>query len=410
MKLIGPFHQLLTFDSLPLRGAILDDQIEILDQGGVIVNDSGRIVAVGYFKDLQTKYKDEMVQEHYLDEPIVGIPGLVDAHTHICFAGSRHLDYAARNAGKTYLEIAKEGGGIKDTVQKTRMADEAILFQNTLKRVGQSLRNGITTLEIKSGYGLDKVNEIKQLEVITKVNKISEIDIVPTCLAAHVVPYEFGSNASVYMEYITREILPEIKLKGLSNRVDVFIEEEAFNVELSRNYLEHAKGMGFSITIHADQFTTGGSALGASLGALSVDHLEASGENEVDILGKSNTVSTVLPGASLGLGVNFAPARKLLDAGAILAIASDWNPGSAPMGDLLVQASILGAYEKLTSAEVLAGLTYRAAAALGLDNIGRLNKGFLADIIGFQCEDYREILYHQGQLKPALIWKKGKKI
>lgn len=410
MKLIGPFHQLLTFDSLPLRGAILDDQIEILDQGGVIVNDSGRIVAVGYFKDLQTKYKDEIVQEHYLDEPIVGIPGLVDAHTHICFAGSRHLDYAARNAGKTYLEIAKEGGGIKDTVQKTRMADEAILFQNTLKRVGQSLRNGITTLEIKSGYGLDKVNEIKQLEVITKVNKISEIDIVPTCLAAHVVPYEFGSNASVYMEYITREILPEIKLKGLSNRVDVFIEEEAFNVELSRNYLEHAKGMGFSITIHADQFTTGGSALGASLGALSVDHLEASGENEVDILGKSNTVSTVLPGASLGLGVNFAPARKLLDAGAILAIASDWNPGSAPMGDLLVQASILGAYEKLTSAEVLAGLTYRAAAALGLDNIGRLNKGFLADIIGFQCEDYREILYHQGQLKPALIWKKGKKI
>ena len=172
-------------------------------------------------------------------------------------------------------------------------------------------------------------------------------------------------------------------------------------------YLSDAKKLGFDITIHADQFTTGGSELAVKLGALSADHLEASTEREIDMLAQSDVVSVALPGASLGLGMQFTPARKLLDAGASLAISTDWNPGSAPMGDLLVQASLLGIYEKLSSAELLAGITFRAAKALGLSDRGRLSVGFQADMIAFPVKDYRDVFYNQGRVKPSMVWKKG---
>ena len=221
------------------------------------------------------------------------------------------------------------------------------------------------------------------------------------------VPRDFDGSEAVYVNHILQEILPQIRLERLSERVDIFVEETAFGLDSAKHFLTEAQKLGFDLTVHADQFSVGGSALAVALNAVSADHLEAATEKEIDLLAKSKVVATVLPGASLGLGMPFAPARKLLNAGACVAIASDWNPGSAPMGDLLVQAALLGAYEKLSFSEVFAGLTFRAAHALKQHDRGRLTTGQKADMILFDTTDYRDILYAQGMLKPTQVWKNG---
>jgi imidazolonepropionase len=202
-------------------------------------------------------------------------------------------------------------------------------------------------------------------------------------------------------------ILPSIKEQNLSNRVDVFIEEGAFSEVESLEYLNRAKNMGFDLTVHGDQFHPGGSQVAIEAEVMSVDHLESSTEKEIRALAKSEVVCTVLPGASLGLGMSYAPARQLLDAGNCLAIGSDWNPGSAPMGNLITQASLLSALEKLSNAEIFAGITIRAAMALNLLDRGQLIPGQMADIACFPTDDYREILYNQGELKADFVIKKG---
>ncbi|MDH3245538.1 MAG: amidohydrolase family protein, partial [Saprospiraceae bacterium] len=232
-------------------------------------------------------------------------------------------------------------------------------------------------------------------------------DLVPTCLAAHIKPPTWPGDNRSYLASIAEELLPRIKAENLSDRVDIFIEESAFSKEEGADFLKKARNLAFKITVHADQFSSGGSALGRIWDAVSADHLEAINAEDIRLLAESNTVATVLPNASLGLGIPFAPARRLLDAGAILAIASDWNPGSAPMGDLITGAALLSAYEKLSTAEVLAGLTFRAAQALSLTDRGMLQQGKLADMQSYAVTDYREILYHQGQLTPHRVWKKG---
>ncbi len=206
------------------------------------------------------------------------------------------------------------------------------------------------------------------------------------------------------------ELFPVLLEENLTKRIDAFIEKGAFDAKTILPYLKKAKEMGFQLTLHADQFTTGGSEIAVACNALSADHLEASTDKEIQLLAGSSVIATALPGASLGLGCAFAPARKLLDAGGAVAIASDHNPGSAPMGDLLTQASILGAFEKLSNAEILAGITFRAAAALDKQDRGVLQKGFLADFIIFSTPHYNEILYHQGTLKPEKVWKNGKQV
>ncbi|NNL09546.1 MAG: amidohydrolase family protein, partial [Croceitalea sp.] len=213
-----------------------------------------------------------------------------------------------------------------------------------------------------------------------------------------------------YLDLISESLFPILKSERLANRIDAFIEQSAFSPKMIASYFKKAKAMGFDITVHADQFSTGGSQVAVDFGAISADHLEASTEKEIALLSQSNVIATALPGASIGLGCDFTPARKLLDAGAALCIASDHNPGSAPMGDLLVQASILGTFEKLTNTEVLAGITCRAAKALNLNDRGSLEKGMLADFVTFSTNDYREITYHQGQLKPHGVWKNGTKV
>jgi len=400
-KLIGPFTQILPLTGLALKGALKDDDLHIIPQGGVLI-ENGLILAVGDFETLRKANPSTQIQEITGDHVL--LPGFVDCHTHICFAGSRAKDYAMRIQGKTYLEIAKAGGGIWDSVTQTRAADEETLTQLLIQRAERHLAEGVTTIEVKSGYGLETQSELKQLRAIAAAAKETKASLVSTCLAAHMVPRDFSGTQAEYLSYVFHDLLPVIKNENLSNRVDIFIEESAFDADNALIYLNRAKQMGFDITVHADQFTTGGSAVAVKLGAVSADHLEASKDAEIKLLANSDTVAVVLPGASLGLGMQYSPARKLLDAGACLAIASDWNPGSAPMGDLLMQAAVMSAAEKINTAEVFAGLTYRAAKALNLNDRGILAPGMRADMQAYPCNDYCEILYQQGKLKPLIIY------
>jgi len=400
-KLIGPFTQILTLAGLPLKGALSDDDLQVIPQGGVLV-ENGLIIAVDFFEKLRKENPSVQIEEITGEQVL--LPGFVDCHTHICFAGSRAKDYAMRIQGKSYLEIARAGGGIWDSVVQTRAADEELLTGLLLQRVQRHLAEGVTTIEVKSGYGLETRSELKQLRAIAAASAKTRATLIPTCLAAHIVPRDFSGTQAEYLSYVFQDLLPVIKHENLASRVDVFIEESAFNADNALIYLNKARQMGFDITVHADQFTTGGSAVAVRSGAVSADHLEASKDAEIKMLANSDTVAVVLPGASLGLGMPYAPARKLLDAGACLAIASDWNPGSAPMGDLLMQAAVMSAAEKLNTAEVFAGMTFRAAKALNLTDRGILAVGMLADMQAYPCGDYREILYMQGKMKPAKVW------
>ena len=326
---------------------------------------------------------------------------MIDVHTHICWAGTRANDYALRLAGKTYLEIAEAGGGIWSTVMKTRETSVEELAELTFERAEKLYRQGITTIEVKSGYGLSVEQELKMLKAIKSANEKSRAELIPTCLAAHMKPKDFPGNEREYLQYIIENLLPKVKKQNLANRVDIFVEKGAFSLEDARYYLSEAKNMGFDEIIHGDQFSANCASLAAEFQIISIDHLEYADDNEIEILAKSDVIPVVLPGASIGLGERFAPARKLLDAGCPLVIASDWNPGSAPMGNLLVEAAILGAYEKLSMAETWAALTCRAAKALKRNDIGILKKGNKAGFIVFETEDFREILYRQGHIYPV---------
>ena len=405
----GPFRQLLTMDKLPLKGSLKDAQLEVVEEAG-IVHQNGIIVEIGQFKYLCTKYNSSNPEIQLIEIDVVALPGLVDPHTHLCWAGSRANDYALRLQGVSYNEIAAQGGGIWDTVTQTRNASDEELRELLISRVSRQLKNGITTCEVKSGYALNAEGEIRLLEIIGSVNRECPINLVSTCLAAHIKPKDFAGSSRDYLQFLMDQLLLEIKKEKLSNRIDIFVDEGAFGVEEAEYYLQAAKNLGFDLVVHGEQFTSGGAALAVSVGAKSVDHLEMIPPEDIAFLAASEVVAMALPGASIGLGSPFAPARKLLDAGCCLAIGSDWNPGSAPMGDLLVQTAILGTFEKMSMAEQLSAVTFRAAHALGLADRGILKKDYIADFIGFPGRDYKEILYQQGRLKPVAVWKRGKKL
>ncbi|MFV0224745.1 imidazolonepropionase [Empedobacter falsenii] len=404
MKLIGPFRQIITLANLPLKGAIYENQVDILENGGIIT-DNETIVEIGYFETLSQQHPNIEIER--IETEQVLLPGFVDSHTHVCFGGNRSKDFAMRLDGKTYLEIAESGGGIWSTVTETRKKTVDELKDITLKHIAQLAKQGITTAEVKSGYALSVEGEIKMLEAINMANQESEIDLIPTFLGAHMKPKDFEGSNKEYLELLVKEVFPKLKSEELANRIDIFVEQSAFSVEEGDYFLNEAKKQGFDITIHADQFTAGGSYLATKHHALSADHLEFSGKEEVKNLANSDVVATVLPGASIGLGMQYAPARKLLDAGCCVSIASDWNPGSAPMGNLLTQASVLATFEKLSMAEVLAAITFRAAKALNLTDRGTIEKDKKADFISFSTFDYRNIIYYQGQLQPTNVWKNG---
>ena len=400
-ELIGPFSQIITMVNLPERGVISDNSLEIIDDGGVVIED-GKIIEVGDFLSLSKNNLD--VRE--ITYPCVLLPGFIDSHTHVCHYGNRSDEYAKRNSGISYQQILEEGGGIHNTMNSTSNSTDEQLTDDTLNRLKRHFQEGVLTCEVKSGYAPNLEDEVRMLRIINEIDSSNDIDLIPTCLAAHVTPKKYESSKK-YLDSIVNDLLPIIKEENLSNRVDIFIEEKAFSITEASNFLEKIKS-DFYITAHANQFTSGGLKVGVDNGAVSVDHREVITVQEIYYLSKSGTTGVVLPGCSLGLGIPFAPARKLLDYNCKVSIASDWNPGSAPMGDLLMQASLLGSTEKLSNAEVLAGITCRAANALSLEDRGSLENGKIADMIGFKTNDFRDILYNQGKLKPSFICKRGK--
>ncbi|MBO6793635.1 MAG: imidazolonepropionase [Balneolaceae bacterium] len=395
--LYGPFTQCLPMTGLPLHGSLTDDQLPVIDEAGILIK-NGRVLEIGAYAELLEAFPEEQ-RISISDKRLVAFPAFVDCHTHICWGGTRVHDYAMRVAGKSYLEIAKAGGGIMDSVRSTREASEEELVSVILDHVQEHLKRGIGTIEVKSGYGLSVDAELTMLRAIKTANEQTPATLIPTFLGAHLKPSDFDGSAREYLEMLIRDVVPIIKEENLASRADIFVEEGAFSVEDADWYAKEMQELGFEMTMHVDQFTTGGAELAVSLGCVSADHLEQTQKVAALRFGNSDTVAVALPGASLGLGMQFTPGRTLLDNDACLAIATDWNPGSAPMGDLVTQASILGASEKLTIAETLAGITYRAGYALRED-MGTIEKEKEAKIVVFEADDYRSIFYRQGQLRP----------
>ena len=275
MKLIGPFKQIITLANLPLRGKLSDNQLEIIENGGILIK-NGFIEEIGDLEHLKSKFPD--IELEILNSEVVTLPAFTDCHTHICFGGNRANDFAMRNAGKTYLEIAENGGGIWSSVQHTRQASEEELLKTTLERINFLISLGITTIEIKSGYGLDLENELKMLRVIKKAQEVTKATLVPTCLSAHLKPKDFEGTNEEYLKFILTEILPKVKEEKLSQRIDIFIEKSAFQPDESKAFLLKAKDLGFEITVHADQFTPGSSRIAIEVGAKSADQLEATSD------------------------------------------------------------------------------------------------------------------------------------
>ena len=329
----------------------------------------------------------------------VVMPGFVDSHTHLLFSGSRENEFAMRSLGATYQEIAEKGGGILSTVKEVRKTSKKDLKKNARYYLTKLLRQGTTTVEIKSGYGLNKDDEIKMLEAINELNKEEVIHIVPTFLGAHAVPPEYKTNKEEYISEIINTIIPYVGKKKLASFCDAFCEEGYFSVDECRNILTAGIKNGMQAKLHGDELSpTGGAELAAEIGAVSVDHLEHISEIGIRALAKTGVVATLLPGVSFFLNHKYAPARNLIDSGATVAIATDFNPGSCMSYNMPMMMTIACTQMQMSPEEVIVASTINGAAALGLSHeIGSIEKGKKADLIILDIPNYKFLPYHFGE-------------
>ena len=379
----------------PLRREALGT-VDVLEDAFVLC-ENGRIAATGRMRDL--KRLPGEVQE--LDgSGRCAVPGLVDCHTHACFAGDRVGEFALRARGASYEELHAAGGGILSTVQATRSAGEAGLRAAVRTHREWMLRAGTTTFESKSGYGLDRETELASLRVITAEGGI------PTWLGAHAVPPEFA-DADAYVDFLVADVLPEAA--RLAEAADVFVEEGAFEIEQARRYLESCRAAGLELRIHADQFTERGAVpLAVELGARSVDHLEATGPEGLGALAASEIVAVLLPVSALFLARPMPPGRALVDAGAAIALATDFNPGSSFCESLPIVCSLACTQLHLSPEEALSACTVNAAHVLArADRIGRVAPGFAADLVLLDAPDWRYLAYHLGGDVVATVIRRG---
>jgi imidazolonepropionase len=370
----------------PLRGAALRE-VTVIEDGYVRCED-GRIAAVGRMRDLGALGVDVVEID---GRGLSAIPGLVDCHTHACFAGDRVEEFSLRAGGATYEELHARGGGILSTVRATRDAGPEGLAAALADHARWMLQAGTTTFEAKSGYGLDRDTELAQLEAIVDAGGIA------TWLGAHAVPPEFAEDgADAYLDFLLAEVLPEAA--RLAEAADAFLERGAFDVEQTRRYLVACRDAGLALRLHGDQFTEAGAIpLAIELGARSVDHLEATGPGGIAALADSNVTGVVLPASALFLGRPMPPARALVDAGASVALATDLNPGSAFCESLPLVCSLAATQLKLAPEEALAACTVNAAHVLArADRKGRLASGYDADIVLLAADDWRHLAYHLG--------------
>jgi imidazolonepropionase len=411
MTLLHHISQLLTLTPAPQRGGDTGT-LNIIPDGAVLMRD-GLIQEVGTAENLLTRYPNEECLDCGGNAVL---PGLVDPHTHLVFAGERANEFDLRLQGKTYMEIMAAGGGIASTVKATRQASPQELLAQARQRAKGIFTHGVTTAEAKSGYGLEWESEKHQLETLLALDAEGPLELAPTFLGAHAIPPEFGQDTDGFTTVVTDHMLPDLHawwtekiLKPLPF-VDVFCERGAFNLAQTEHILTTAKGLGFPLKVHVDEFENlGGASLAARLGAASADHLVKTSPEDIKALAESNTVAVALPCTPFGLAdPNYTPARQIIQAGGLLAIASDLNPGTAWCENIQFVIALACRYLRLTPAEAIAAATINAAAAIQReDRIGSITPGKQADLIILTVPDYRQIAYRFGGNLVSTVIKKG---
>lgn len=410
--LIHSASQLITIAGVPQRRHDLG-RLGIIPDGAVLIRD-GKITLVGTTDDLRYAYPHE---EALNARDHVVMPGFVDPHTHLLWVGDRAAEFEMRLEGKTYLEILAAGGGILSTVRLTRQASLQTLMDETRPRLHDMLTHGTTTAEAKTGYGLQTETELRMLQALLLLDAEGPLDIVPTFLGAHAIPPEFTNDPDGYTSQLCSEMLPTIRTWWEGHVpthpmpfVDVFCETGAFSLGQSRKILETAKCLGFPLKIHADEFANlGGASLAAELGAVSADHLVKTSPVDISSLARSGTVAVALPCTPFGLAEReYTPAQAILDAGGLLALASDLNPGTAWCGNMQFTIALACRYLGLTPAQAIVAATLNAAAAINrADSIGSLESGKQADLLILKVSDYRHLGYRFGTNLVQTVIKRG---
>jgi imidazolonepropionase len=413
--LVHSAAQLLTLSGGPQRGRALGELGLIED--GAIAWEGERILAVGP----SSRLRREFAEARQLDlTGQVVMPGFVDPHTHAVWSGDRSAEFEMRLAGKSYLEILAAGGGILSTVRQTRLASVEALAAESLPRLQRMLAHGTTTVEVKTGYGLETASELRMLEAILQLDQEGPVELVPTFLGAHAVAPEYEGRPDAYTDLVCQEMLPAVRAwwaQAVSDRplpfVDVFCETGAFSLEQSRRILMAARNLGFALKIHADEFDgLGGTGLAVQLGATSADHLVHTPEEDIRALGGSQTVAVALPCTPFGLAEpDYTPAQAILEAGGLLAVASDLNPGTAWCESMQFVIALACRYLRLTPAQAIAAATINAAAAVDrADRIGSLEPGKQADLLVLGVPDYRHLGYRFGTNLVSQVFKRGRRV
>lgn len=386
--------------TVPARGRTAKTGPDMRDLGvisdaGVLCRD-GKIAWAGPMKEWRETIPPDVAE---LDASgTVVLPGFVDSHTHTMFAGSREKEFALRSAGATYAQIAEQGGGILDTIGHVRAAGKKALKRQTARYMNGMMRGGTTTVEIKSGYGLDTDSEIKMLEAITELAAEELMDVVPTFLGAHAVPPEYAGRTAEYVGLLVDTMMPYVGRKKLARFCDVFCETGFFDLAETERVLTAARTCGMQLKVHADELTPmGGAELAARLGAVSADHLEHVSPRGIAAMKEAGVVAGVLPGVSFFLNHGYAPARALIDGGVTVAIASDFNPGSCMSYSMPMMMTIACTQMRMTPEEAITASTLNGAAALGISaETGSIEAGKTADLIVADVPDYRYLAYHFG--------------
>lgn len=383
------------------------NKINIIENAYIAVK-NGKILVIGVgdeFGNLcgeDTKIHDA--------EGLLVTPGLIDSHTHLIHGGSRENEFSMKLNGVPYIEILNNGGGILSTVKATKEASEEELYKKAKKSLDRMLEFGVTTVEEKSGYGLELNTEIKQLEVARVLDQNHPVDLVHTFLGAHAVPLEYKENHKAYIDILVDVMMPKIKDMGLAEFCDVFCEEGVFTIEESEYILQKAKEMGYKLKIHADEIESlGGAELAAKLGCVSADHLMAASDKGIKMMAENNVVANILPATSFNLNKDYADCRKMIDMGAIVSLSSDYNPGSCPSENLQLVMQLGCLHLKMTPNEVLTAVTINAAYAIDrADKIGSIEVGKNADFVVFDARNVEYLMYHFGINHTKKVYKNGK--
>ncbi|WP_302967182.1 imidazolonepropionase [Intestinibacter bartlettii] len=382
------------------------NKINIIENAYIAVK-NGKILAIGVGDEFGNLCGDDT--KIHDAEGLLVTPGLIDSHTHLIHGGSRENEFSMKLNGVPYIEILNNGGGILSTVKATKEASEEELYKKAKKSLDRMLEFGVTTVEEKSGYGLELNTEIKQLEVARVLDKNHPVDLVHTFLGAHAVPEEYKENHKAYIDILVDVMMPKIKDMGLAEFCDVFCEEGVFTIEESEYILQKAKEMGYKLKIHADEIESlGGAELAAKLGCVSADHLMAASDEGIKMMAENNVVANILPATSFNLNKNYADCRKMIDMGAIVSLSSDYNPGSCPSENLQLVMQLGCLHLKMTPNEVLTAVTINAAYAIDrADKIGSIEVGKNADFVVFDARNVEYLMYHFGINHTKKVYKNG---